>query len=168
MRTNGIGVALVTMSVLASGCRNATVVGDSPTVQAVVPANAATGVDPNAAVVITFTHAMMTGMEMRVALHNESLSGTEVAGSATWSSDRRTLTFTPAQPLESATRYALHLAGAMLAASGQQLNHSQCLALGGQPVTGGMMGGGMGQGMMGPGWQANDGTYGMAFTFTTS
>ena len=141
----------------------------TPVVLGVTPPSGATNVDPAGAITVTFSMAMMQGMEMGIVLHEGAVTGAQVPGTAVWSSDRRTLTFTPSQPLRARTTYALHLAGNMQSAGGQQLNHGQCQGLGGQPVTGGMMGsGGMGTGMMGPGWQAADGTYGMVFAFTTA
>ena len=55
-------------------------------------------------------------------------------------------------------------------------SYPECTKLGGQFVSGGMMGssaGGMmngtwSDGMMGAGWKASDGTFGMLFTFTTA
>ena len=140
----------------------------------VTPLGGATNVDPAGRITVSFSNPMMQGMEMGIVLHEGTLTGAQVPGAAVWSSDRRTLTFTPSQPLRARTTYALHLAGNMQSAGGLQLDHGQCPRLGAQPVTGSMMGGGMmgggamGPGMMGPGWQAADGTYGMVFTFATA
>ena len=56
--------------------------------------------------------------------------------------------------------------------AGQQLDYAQYgPMMGGQWIMGGMMGsshGGDPWGMMGPGWHNANGSYGMAFTFTTA
>lgn len=162
---------------LAAACSDsATSVAIDPaaTVVSVTPANAAGGVNLGAPVVVTFNRPMMSGMEMLVVLHEGSVTGAAVAGSYAWSSDRSTLTFTPAAALRSKTSYVLHLAPDLRTSSGQRLNHQGCTSLGGRNVNQGMMGGGMmnngamGPGMMGKGWRALSGSYGMIFTFTTA
>ena len=162
---------------LAAACSDsATSVAIDPaaTVVSVTPANAAGGVNPAAPVVVTFNRAMMSGMEMLVVLHEGSVTGAAVVGSYAWSSDRSSLTFTPAAALRSKTSYVLHLAPDLRTSSGQRLNHQGCISLGGRNVNQGMMGGGMmnngamGPGMMGNGWRALSGSYGMIFTFTTA
>lgn len=138
------------------------------TVESVNPANGSV-VGTTVSVSVTFSHAMMQGMETLVLLHEDRVNGPVVSGSSVWSADRRTLTFTPATALKSATTYVLHLAPGLREANGNGVDHQSCSSLGGQPVGSGMMGGGgMGAGMMGAGWQSADGTYGMMFTFTTS
>ena len=60
--------------------------------------------------------------------------------------------------------------------NGKMIDVTQCATIGCQHVSGGMMesgAGGMmnnswGSGMMGAGWKASDGTFGMLFTFTTT
>ena len=153
--------------------------GAPATVLAIAPANGAAAVSVTTPVVVTFSQAMMQGMEMNVVLHAGSVTGAAVGGTPTWSADRKTLTFVPSAPLQHGAVYVLHLAPTMTAANGQQVDHSACTALGGQNVTsammggtttgGGMMGGGsMGPGMMGSGWQMANGSYGMFFSFTTA
>ena len=113
-------------------------------------------------------------MERNVVLHEGSITGPAVAGGATWSADRQTLTFVPAAPLRSSTTYVLHLAPTMMAQSGARLDHAGCSALGGTTVTSGMMGhetmgGGMMEGGMGgSGWDMMNGSWGMSFVFTTA
>lgn len=134
-------------------------------VLSVIPAGGAAGVDPSAPITITFSHPMRPGMEMYVALHEGSVAGPPVPGTATWSADRTVLTFTPGAPLKAATTYVLHLGGGMLDANGRPIDYGACPALGGQPVSGPMNGGGM----MGPGWRNHgDSSYGMTFEFTTA
>jgi len=146
----------------------------------VVPAGGATAVNPAAPITLTFTHAMPAAAQMYVELREGSLTGPQVAGTASWSADGMVLTFTPAAVLKAATTYVLHVGGGMVDAAGDSVDYSECPRYGGQSVTPGMMGlgaggmgGGMGNGGMangntGPGWRGGDGTYGMAFTFTTA
>ena len=143
-------------------------------VRNVIPASGATNVDRAAPITISFSSGMMTAMEKLVVLHEGSVTGPAVAGTATWSTDRTTLTFTPANPLKSNTVYVLHLSPNLLDSKGDTVNFAACAtALGGNSVpssmmkgTSGMMGGG--NGMMGSGWQPGSGTwgYGMTLTFT--
>lgn len=140
-------------------------------VVSVVPSGGATGVDPNAPIVVTFSHAMRSGMEQYVALHEGDVTGPVVAGIWAWSDDRTALTFTPAQPLKSQTTYTLHLGGGMRATDGGFVDYGPCIGqYNGQWATQDMMGGGMmgGGNMMGSGWRHPNGTYGMVFTFTTA
>jgi hypothetical protein len=82
----------------------------------------------------------------------------------------------PTENLKPATTYVLHLSPNLKDANGRGIGFAACAqSVGGQPVspgmmTGGRMGGANGTGMMGPGWQAGQGTwgYGMSFTFTTA
>ena len=138
-------------------------------VLSVSPADGETGVSAAVPVVVTFSHAMMAGMELNVVLHEASVTGPSVAGAATWSTDRKSLSFAPSAALKSATAYVLHIAPTLRTVSGQSLDHGACAALGGRSVTSGMMGGGMpGGGMMGDGWQMAEGSYGVIFSFTTA
>ncbi len=138
------------------------------------PSSSAISVDPNAPVVLRFSHAMMTGMEMLVVLHDASVTGPVVAATATWSSDRTTLTLVPQAPLKRLSTYVVHLSPSLKDASGRAINMSSGTMMGGRTVSGGMMGnrsmmnGQWGPGMMGAGWQAANGTFGMSFTFTTA
>lgn len=138
-------------------------------VVSVVPSGAATGVDPNAPIVITFSHPMLSGMEQYAALHEGDVTGPVVAGTWAWSDDHTVLTFTPAQPLKALTPYTLHLGGGMRATDGGFVDYGPCIGqYNGQWATRQMMGGGMmGGNMMGTGWRHPNGTYGMVFTFTT-
>jgi ABC-type transport system substrate-binding protein len=143
----------------------------STVVTSIIPRGGATTVDPNAPVVIAFSHAMMIGMEALVALHDGSITGPEVAGAASWSSDRTRLTFTPSAGLKLKTTYVLHLSPNLKDSKGATVNWSGCAAaLGGQAVPSGAYPGGMMGGMMRSGWQAGSGTWwmGMTFTFTTA
>jgi hypothetical protein len=58
----------------------------------------------------------------------------------------------------------------MMDANRAPIDYGHCPALGGQNVTGAMMGSGgmMGDGEMGPRWRGHTGGYGMEFVFTTA
>ncbi len=167
----------------ALGCSNAATGptgGTSPTPAALVsvtPKGGATGVNPSAPIVVTFSHAMYAGMEMYVSLHEGDVTGPSVACTATWSTGRDTLTLIPSAPLKAATQYTLHMGGGMKDASGNVIDMTQYGSMmGGQWATSsmmngsGMMGGGgpMSGQEMGAGWSGTNGTYGMVFSFTTS
>ena len=138
------------------------------------PLSSAINVDPNVPVVLRFSHAMMTGMEMLVVLHEAGVTGPVVAATGTWSADRTTLTLVPQAPLKRLFTYVVHLSPSLKDASGRAINMSSGTMMGGRTVSGGMMGSGSmmngqwGPGMMGAGWQATNGTFGMSFTFTTA
>jgi hypothetical protein len=165
------------LSILAAAPLALGACGENPTgpaltarVVSVVPTGGTTGVDPSAAIVVIFSHAMQSGMEQYAALHEGDVRGPVVAGTWMWSTDRTELTFTPAQPLKAQTQYSLHLGGGMRAAEGGFVDYSSCVGqYGGQWATQGMMGGGMmGGNTMGAGWRHPNGTYGMVFTFSTA
>lgn len=149
---------------------------DLTVVLSVTPASNATGISPSSPITITFSHPMMVGMELLVALHEGTIAGPLVEGSFSWSPDRTSLTFVPTENLKPATTYVLHLSPNLKDDTGRGIGFAACAErVGGQSVspgmmTGGRMGGGNGAGMMGPGWQAGTGTwgYGMTFTFTTA
>ena len=176
--TRLVGAAIAMIASIAA-CSNTTdsVAADSADESLVIlhlaPPHAATAVDPSRPIVITFSHPLMRGMEAFVMLHEASVSGPLVPGTATWSPDRTVLTFTPAAALKARTTYVLHLAPALRALTGERLNRAACERLGGRTVTPGMLGSGPHGGMNGNwspghGWRATDGTLGMIFTFTTA
>lgn len=151
---------------------------DDALMLSVQPSGGSVGVGVGSEVVVTFDHALGAGMEAYVALHEGSLQGPVVEGTWEMSSERTALTFKPKAPLRRATTYVIHLGGGMSAANGHRVNLGvHGMAMGGQWATGSMMGGmsgGMGMGsvgagMMGSGWKhPSNGSYGMAFTFTTA
>lgn len=165
---------VATLFLASAGCASDTTgpAAFTPAIVSVAPAAGATDISVTAPVVVTFSHAMGTGMATEIVLHEVSLAGTAVAGSASWSTDRTSLTFVPAAALQPLTTYVLHLAPVMTTADGGPANHGAC----GQGRSGGMMGGGMmgggmmgsgTTGMMGAGWKMADGSYDMTFSFTT-
>jgi len=115
-------------------------------------------------------------MDVYVALHEGGdVSGPLVEGEWMWSDDMTRLTFTHNMPLDSMTEYTIHIGGGMMDAEGHAVDlehHGH--DMGGEWVSQQMMddrmmhGGMMGNDdMMGFGWQHNNGSYGMSFTFTT-
>lgn len=148
-----------------------------PLVTTTIPRGGAIAVDPTAPITVVFGAPMMPGMEALVMLHEGSVTGPQVGGTATWSPDRTTLTFTPSAPLKSATNYVLHFSPNLKDAGGHVIDWAGCFgSVGGQPIPSGTFGGGMMNGsgmgpwMMGPGWQPGSGTwgYGMIVPFTTA
>lgn len=139
----------------------------------VAPSAEAVGVDVGSPVVLTFSAPMMTAMDSVVALHDGDLQGANVPGHFRWSATRDSLIFMPDSALMANHHYSVHVGGGMLDAMGDtvdlQFAHD---SLGCSWATGSMMGsGGMmgGPGTeMGPGWRDARGTYGMAWSFTTS
>lgn len=185
MRLERLGrVAVVGMMlILAVGCSDgATEPGTEETVLlSLVPQGGATGVDPNAPVVIRFSHPMMQGMEDYADVHESAVEGPLVLGAWSWSADITALTFTPDAPLKAQTQYVIHIGGGMEDQEGHHVNiEAHGIGMGGQWMTqrmyqGGQhgygmgQGGGMGGGGMGAGWtHPSNGSYGMVFIFTTA
>ncbi len=180
MRTRARLFALLPLAALLLGACSSPDAGvgpagaSAPSLVSIQPRNAAFSVDVNAPVVLRFSHAMMSGMEMLVVLHEGGVTGTVVATTAIWSTDRTTLTLMPAVPLKRTTTYVVHMSPSLQDTAGRMINMSPGAIMGGQMVSGSMMGGGSmmngqwGPGMMGAGWQAANGTFGMVFSFTTA
>ena len=126
---------------------------------------------------------MGVGMEQFLDLHQGGLEGPVVPTTHTWSGDRTTLICTPVGPLAPGTQYTIHLGGGMVDVDGQPIDMDhygpafggQWITGAGQPGSGGPGGwhhggahhGGQPWGGLGRGWQHANGSYGMAFTFTT-
>ena len=176
-------VLLVGGTAILSACfGNSMMVGpltsaDAPTVIGVSPANATIVAAAARPVVVTFSRPMMAGMEALVVLHDGGVTGSPVAGIASWSADRTIMTFTPSAPLRAGTTWTLHFSPGIRSLDGGSIDLAACTRLGGRYATAGMMGvpagagmmnGAWGPGMMGEGWRSPDGTYGMIFTFTTA
>jgi hypothetical protein len=163
------------LSILSAAPLALAACGENPTgpaltarVVSVVPTGGATGVDPNAAIVVIFSHAMRSSMEQYAALHQDDVRGPVVAGTWMWSTDRTVLTFTPAQPLRAQTQYSLHLGGGMRDTDGGFVDYGPCVGQTAVRATQGDGCGMMGGNMMGEGWRHPNGSYGMVFTFTTT
>jgi hypothetical protein len=138
----------------------------------VTPQGGAAGVSVAGPIVLRFGGAMGVGIDQYVDLHLGNLAGPEVPLTCGWSADRSTLTCTPQGPLTPRTTYVIHVGGGMMTQASQPLDYIQYgPMMGGQWIMGGMMGAshsGGPWGMMGPGWRNANGSYGMAFTFTTA
>jgi hypothetical protein len=82
------------------------------------------------------------------------------------------MTCTPNIPLSARTAYTLHVGAGMRDSAGRAIDMAQYGgAMGGQWITGAMMGpshAGGSWGMMGGNGQGTNGSYGMAFPFTTA
>jgi Bacterial Ig-like domain len=131
----------------------------------VSPSGGATEVSMAPSLSITFSHAMLQGMEQYVDLHEGDLDGPLVPIRCSWSSDRITLGCTPDAPLKPRTRYSLHVGGGMMDAD----DHPVDLGLMGSQMGGQWAMGTSHHGpMMGNGWRGSNGSYGMSFSFTTA
>jgi hypothetical protein len=183
MKRTSVAVSLaLALASFAVGCGggNGTMMGASPSgtdmtgasLMSVTPPGGATGVSASAPIMFRFGAAMGAGMEQYVDLHMGDLAGPTLPMTCGWSGDRTTLTCTPQGPLSSHASYVAHLGGGMMTQAGQPLDYTQYgPMMGGQWIMGGMMGSSHRGGpwdMMAPGWRNANGSYGMAFTFTTS
>jgi hypothetical protein len=138
----------------------------------VMPAGGSTGVPTSISVTLRFGAAMAVAMERYVDLHLGDLGGPTLPMGCAWSADRTTLTCTPGAALQPRTAYVLHLGGGMMSESGERIDYALYgPMIGGRWIMGGMMGlnhGGQPWDMMGSGWRHTNGSYGMAFAFTTA
>jgi hypothetical protein len=169
----------VVLAVFAAGCGGmgnmmagpSGVPGRPTMLLSVTPAGGTTGVPTDSTFVLRFSGPMASGMESFVDLHQGGLDGPLVAMHCDLSGDRTTLTCAPGAILASKIAYALHVGGGMRDAAGRFVDMDQDgRAMGGQWIMGGMMGpshAGSPWGMMGGDWQGPNGSYGMAFPFTT-
>ncbi len=157
-----------------AGCGNdsSTAPNSETVLESVSPAAGATEVDPSTPIMIRFSGPMASGMEQYADVHQGGIGGPVVPMTCTFSADRTTLTCAHDEPLQTHTHYTIHMGSGMMDGSGHPAEiESHGMAMGGQPVTGQMMGGmhnGQPTGMMGQGWTDSDGHIGMAFTFETS
>lgn len=143
----------------------------STVLAAVVPGGNSVAVPTSTSISMRFNHAMLAGMERYMDLHEGDTSGPTVPMSCGWSSDRTVLTCEPATPLKAQARYTIHMGDSMMDADDHPVSMDPGLAMGGQWLMGGMMGGmhaGSSMGMMGSGWVGSNGSYGMVFSFTTA
>jgi hypothetical protein len=146
--------------------------GYSAAFVSVTPPGGSAGVPTSPSFTMRFGAPMAAAMEQYVDLHLHDISGPVVPIDCVFSPDRLTLTCAPTGPLDARTTYVLHLGGGMMTAAGQLIDYGlHGPGMGGQWLTGGMMGpnhGGHSWGMMGPGWRGANGGYGMEFPFTTA
>ena len=138
----------------------------------VTPQGGAMGVAGSASMVFRFGAAMGSGMEHFVDLHRGDLAGPTIAMNCNWSNDRTSLTCTPQGPLAARTNYVLHLGGGVMTQDGQAVDCARYgPANGGQWIVGGMITGSHAGGawtMMDENWHNANGSYGMAFSFTSA
>ncbi len=151
----------------------------------VVPQGGSTNVSRTDPIVVRFDHPMQEHMSQYADLHEGNVDGPVVDGMWGWSDGHMTLTFTPAEPLKPSTMYTIHLGGGMMDHEGDPVNfdrHGGQMGghwVGEEMFNAGMMGGGPGGGSsaggpaggmahMGDGWRHQNGSYGMAFGFTTA
>lgn len=181
-RMSAAAVLAFGLAFLVVGCgsgNDAPMMGPSGTgssagasLMSVAPQGGATGVAGSTSMVFRFSAAMGSGMEQYVDLHMGNPAGPTMPMNCLWSGDRTTLTCTPQGPLSPRTTYVMHLGGGMVTHAGQPVDCGQYgPAMGGQWVTGGVMGSSHAGGswmMMGPNWYNANGSYGMVFTFTTA
>ncbi len=167
----GLAAAACGSSQPNSGTATNPTTGTAVALTSLSPAEGATGVASNTSIVLSFSGAMGSGMEQFMDLHMGDLSAGTVPMNCSWSGDRETLTCTPESSLMPHTTYTIHIGGGMTGANGMTMDYSRGQAMGGQWIMGAMMsgshGGGMGWGMLGGDWRNPNGSYGMAFTFTT-
>ena len=181
MSRNALAVVVIASSFALSACSSGAASltsadATAPTALSVLPAASSTGVSATTPIVLTFNMSMMSGMEMLVVVHEGSVTGTQVTGTSSWSTDRRVLTIMPATALKAKTTYVVHLSPSLQGMNGKAIDLAQRATIGGTLVSGSMMGAGTagmmngtwGPGMMGAGWQSTDGTFGMLFSFTTA
>jgi hypothetical protein len=170
-RSRNLLLAGTALLLAACGGDNTTGPGTETVLVSVSPAAGATGVNPAGAISARFSGPMAPGMQQYMDLHQGSIAGPIVPMSCAMPSDRTTITCTPGQPLQHGATYTIHMGSGMMDASGHHAEIEQHgMGMGGQPVTGGMMGGmhgGQPSGMMGADWSDADGHFGMAFTFQT-
>ena len=152
---------------LAAGCSSGMTDANVGTqLLSVSPRGGAVDISTAPDVVLTFSQPMTPGTEQYMALHRGGLTGPTMPMSCNWSDGQKTLVCRPTQPLDSVAGYTIHMGGGMMDAQGQPVAMGRSgMGMGGNWATGGMMGGQ--QGMMGTGWRDSDGSYGMAFGFTT-
>jgi hypothetical protein len=168
--TLALAVAGPALGLAACSDDGTTAPGSDTTLEAVTPSAGATGVAPAGPITVRFSGSMGAGMEQYLDLHRGDIGGPIVQMNCAWSDDRTTLTCTPGVPLQPGTSYTIHMGSGMMDASGRPVEtEDHGLQMGGQPVTGQMMGGmhgGQASSMMGPGWRhPGDDHVGMAFTF---
>jgi hypothetical protein len=152
-----------------SACSDSTGPG-AATLSSVIPAPAATAVAASTTIALTFGRPMMAGMEQYMDLHEGDIAGPTVPMSCLWNPDRTTLTCTPGSPLAAGTQYNIHVGSGMTDDHGHMMSMDDWTTMGGQWVTGGMMGAthaGQPMAMMGAGWRQGS-HYGMVFSFTTA
>lgn len=169
MRSNP-STALLFAGLLVGACTSAADVPTAPDatqITDVSPPGGSIDVSVGTTVTVAFSRPMPVSTAQYVALHMGTVNGPAVTGSVSWSTDGMRMTFQPDLPLAAHSVYTLHVGGGLMDDDDRPVDYSWCPLFGGQPVTGGMMGGAMGS-MMDAGWRDAAGGYGVMFAFTTS
>lgn len=145
------------------------------TIVSVSPAPGASGVDATTTIAIEFSAPMPDSATLYMDLHASGYGGATVAGEWSWDEDRRIATFTPTEALQPATQYVVHVGGGLVDGTGEPVDYQHCLGTGGSWAGGGQTGGHHSGGghhsasqHSGDGWQHQNGTYGVMFSFTTA
>jgi hypothetical protein len=183
-------LSVFALAIVVAGCDGSpTASRIRTTLLSLSPTGGSAQVDPDRHIEVTFSSSMMAGMERYVELHEGDYTGPVVSGTWSWAPatmvsvisrsgpiqarERTTLFFTPNQALRPGTGYTVHLGGNLRDANGNSIDyashgerHIQGEWVGaGRMAEAGMM---MGQGHMVSDWVHANGSYGMAFTFTTA
>lgn len=177
MRARTMGLIALVGSVGFAACEDATGVEGPETetaLMSVAPEGGASNVAPDEEVVVRFDRAMHDHAADYADVHEGNVNGPAVSGSWTMEEDGTVLRFTPAGPWDMGTEYTLHLGGGIMDADRNHVDfeaHGE--GMGGKwadslMMGDGMQGDGMGGGHLGEGWQHEDGSYGMVFSFTTA
>ena len=176
---------IVIGAAMAGACSGSPTVDDptatnEPTLLlSVEPAAGAVDVSVTTDIEVRFDHGVPTTMRTFIALHEGDCPGPVVVGIWSLTSDQMGLGFAPMMALLPGTEYTVHVGGGMTDPFGMPFDlRRHGIPLGGESVTEAMVlgsdGMGMGMDMMGQpithtgtGWAHADGTYGLAFMFTT-
>jgi Bacterial Ig-like domain len=136
----------------------------------VTPTGGSVGVPVGSPMTFRFSGPMAPGAVAFMDLHHGGLDGPLVPMHCAFA-DPTTLTCTPGTPLHTRTNYMLHLGAGLQDFDGRPCDLDPYRGTtGGQWIMGSMMGGshnGSPWGMMGGNWHGANGSYGMAFSFTT-
>lgn len=173
MRHVTILLAAASLAAVSAACDDANAPENQTFLEEVSPAAGTLDADPEGSIVVRFSQGMASGMDQYVDLHQGGVDGPAVPMSCGLSDDRSTLTCTPGQPLQPGTAYTIHVGAGMMDDGGRPVEvEDHGMGMGGQPVTGEMMGNmhsGQSTGLMGQGWKhPGDGHLGMAFGFETA
>lgn len=160
--------AAVAAGVAACEYGGATAVETETSLVSIVPEGGASNVASDADVEVTFDGPMHDDASDFADLHRGDGTGPMVAGSWSLEENGTMMRLHPDESLDPGTEYTVHLGGGMMDAEGHDVDmETHGTSMGGMWEDGSMMGGGMGS-HMGDGWQHENGTYGMVFTFTTA
>lgn len=154
------------MALLVAGCSNMMDTELETQLLSISPLGGAENVPANPDIMLTFNRPIMAGMEQYLVLHQGGLSGTDVSIACSWSDGQRTMFCRPDLPLAPGTRHTVHVGGGMMDAAGRHVGMGRYGGgMGGQWASGSMMGGQ--SSCRGTDWMHENGSYGMAFEFTT-